>query len=109
MCTLYVYIHTQLYLITLAYAEYHNHTLFYIYICTMQQLPHSNAVWNGDNLYLLPSVNIAMRLLSGGKLVSTPVISGADRMSIERIVSVLEAARDGTYGSKGGQEEAAFM
>ena len=76
---------------------------------TMQQLPHSNAVWNGDNLYLLPSINIAISLLSGGKLVSTPVISSADRMSVERIVSVMEAARNGTYGSKGGQEEAAYM
>ena len=78
-------------------------------VIPLQQLPHSNAVWNGDNLYLLPSINVAMRLLCWGKLVSTPVISGADRMSVERIRSVIEAVREGIYGSEDGPEEAALM
>ena len=75
----------------------------------LQQLPHSNAVWNGDNLYLLPSINVAIRLLSRGRLISTPVISGADRASVENIISLIEAARDGTFINDGAQEEAAFM
>lgn len=76
---------------------------------TLQQLPHSNAVWNGDRLQLLPTINIAVRVSSGGILISTPIIRSANRVSVERIVSVIEAAGTGNAESKGFTQDAAFM
>ena len=75
----------------------------------IQQLPHSNAVWNGDRLQLLPTINIAVRVSSGGILISTPIIRSANRVSVERIVSVIEAAGTGNAESKGFTQDAAFM
>ena len=74
-----------------------------------QQLPHSNAVWNGDQLHLLPTVNIAVGLASGGRYASTPVIRGADRLPVERIATLLETGGPFEDGLATPHEEPASL
>ena len=58
---------------------------------------------------MLPSVSIAVRVAFGGKLISTPVIRNANRVSVEEVAAVIEDARAGTVGSSDHAQEAAFM
>ena len=76
---------------------------------SVQQLPHSNAVWIRDTLHLLPTINVAVRVSFEGKLIPTPVISNANRVSVEKVAAVMEDARAGIVGGSDQVQEAAFM
>ena len=71
-------------------------------LVSLQQLPHSNAVWNEDGLFLFPSVNISVRVsLSEGRLLpASVIIRDADRASVQSIAAAIERARAG--GEDGG-------
>ena len=58
---------------------------------------------------MLPSISIAGRVAFGGKLISTPVITNATRVSVKEVAAVIEDARAGTVGSSDHTQEAAFM
>ena len=56
----------------------------------LQRLPHSNAVWAGDHMQLLPTIDISVAIATEMGLMSTLIIKDANRQSVDSILNMLQ-------------------
>ena len=53
-------------------------------ICFLQCLPQCNAVWSGNDVQLLPTVDISVAVATESGLI-TPIVKEANKKSVESI------------------------
>ena len=64
--------------------------LFYgLIICFLQCLPQCNAVWSGNDVRLLPTVDISVAVATESGLI-TPIVKEANKMSVENISTAVK-------------------
>ena len=56
----------------------------------LQRLPHSNAVWTGDHMQLLSTIDISVAIATEMGLMSTLIIKDANRQSVDSILNMLQ-------------------
>ena len=65
--------------------------LFYgLIICFLQCLPQCNAVWSGNDVQLLPTVDISVAVATESGLITTPIVKEANKMSVESISTTVK-------------------
>lgn len=66
--------------------------LFYgLIICFLQCLPQCNAVWSGNDVQLLPTVDISVAVATESGLI-TPIIKETNKLSMENISTTVKVS-----------------
>ena len=66
--------------------------LFYgLIICFLQCLPQCNAVWSGNDVQLLPTVDISVAVATESGLI-TPIIKETNKLSVENISTTVKVS-----------------
>ena len=67
--------------------------LFYglIIICFLQCLPQCNAVWAGNDVQLLPTVDISVAVATESGLI-TPIVKETNKLSVENISTTVKVS-----------------
>ena len=66
--------------------------LFYgLIICFLQCLPQCNAVWSGNDVQLLPTIDISVAVATESGLI-TPIIKETNKLSMENISTTVKVS-----------------
>ena len=65
--------------------------IYGLIICFLQCLPQCNAVWSGNDVQLLPTVDISVAVATESGLI-IPIVKEANKMSVETISTTVKVS-----------------